>query len=88
MRELFLKLRGIMELLLSGFAAIQLVMLSAGCELWVSAVATFASSFAQLNRQLLKAHKAFCVACLYPYKTPRLISDQEYTLYEARGTNK
>jgi hypothetical protein len=40
MRELFLKLRGIMELLLSGFAAIQLVMLSAGCELWVSAVAT------------------------------------------------
>jgi len=45
MRELFLKLRGIMELLLSSFAAIQLVMLSVGCELCVSAVATFVSNF-------------------------------------------
>jgi hypothetical protein len=45
MRALFLKLRGIMELLLSDLAAVQLVVLSAGCELWVSAVSAFVCSF-------------------------------------------
>lgn len=45
MRELFLEQRGMMELLLSDFVAMQLVMLSAVRELWFSAMAAFMCSF-------------------------------------------